>query len=130
MIGPGLASDKSFYIFGVIGYSVFADEATAIFCDEQVIFQAYASKVFVGLELVEIDKLLAVSTCLPVVNERGNEIYARFVRHNKTLLQASAHTQAVGSKLFQVWSNFVVEAHVYLVKACLLYTSPSPRDRG
>ena len=98
----------------LIRYPVFAQEAASVGGDEDVVLDADASEVLVGLELVEVEELGAVSRAPPFVDEGRDEVDAGFVRDDKALLQAASHAQAIGAELFQVWPHLVVEADVGL----------------
>ena len=50
----------------------------------------------------------------PVVNERGDEVNARFVTHYPTFLQSASASQTVGSELLQVRTHFVIKSNVDL----------------
>ena len=69
------------------------DSAT-IFSDEQVIFDTDATEVFVGLQLLVVDKLLELAFSFPHVDEGGDEIDARFIGDHKARFQGLATTQA------------------------------------
>ena len=56
-----VAGHEGLYVGGVVGYAVFADEATAVGGDEQVVLDAYAAEVLVGLNLVEVEELCTVT---------------------------------------------------------------------
>ena len=104
------------HVIGMIWNALLAEETASVLGDENVVFYTYSAKVLICLEQVEVDEFLAVSACLPVVDEGGNEIYSRFVCHYEILLEAASHAQAIRAKLVR-WLHLVVKTYVFLVES-------------
>ena len=100
----------------MVRYALASNESATVLRNEHIVFNSYASKVLVGLKQVKVDELLAVAAGLPVVYKCRNEVDTRLVSHHEALLQTTSHAQTVGTKLFEVRSRLLVEAHVYLVQ--------------
>ena len=57
-----------FDVFCVIWNPVFADEATAVFGYEQIVFDADSAKIFILVEFVEVEEFGAMFLCPPFVD--------------------------------------------------------------
>ena len=97
--------------------ALLAQEAAAIGGDEDVVLDADAAKVLVGLQFVKVEELGAVAAGTPVVDQGWNEVDARLVGHHKALLQTAAHAQGVGAELVQTGPGLLVKADVDLPQA-------------
>lgn len=109
-----LLSDEVFHLVYVVWYTLFTEESATFFCNEDVIFYSDSAKVFIGFQQVIIDEILMQPLLTPVVNERGDEVNARFVTHHPTFLQSASASQTVGSELLQVRTHFVIKSNVDL----------------
>lgn len=84
-----LVQPRQVYPFSALGAHVFhfnhglgnwaSEDAVAVFCDEQIVFDADATEVLVGFQLIIVDELLELAFSLPHVDESGNEVDARFI---------------------------------------------------
>ena len=91
-----------------------SEESATLLRDEDIVLDADATEVLIGLQLVEIQEFLAMPAGLPVVDEGRNEIDTWLVGHHEAFFQLTTHTQTVGTKLFQIRTCLLVEAHVDL----------------
>ena len=91
-----------------------AEEAAAIGSNQDIIFDADAAEILIGLQLVEVKEVLTVSACFPIIDEGRDEIDARLVCYNKALLQSAPHAQTVRTELLQIRTGLLVETYVNL----------------
>ena len=105
---------QSFNLLHMVWDALCAEETATVVGDENVVFDADAAEVLVGFQKVEIEEVLAMPTCAPLIDEGGDEVDAWFVGHDETFLQATTATQAIRAELFQVWAYLIVETHVNL----------------
>ena len=69
--------------------AIFAYEAATIIGDEQIVLNTDTTEVLIGLQLVEVDELLAVAAGFPVIDQCGNEVDTRLVGDDKAFLQTA-----------------------------------------
>ena len=74
-----VVSHKCFEFIRVVGDALRAEETATVLRDQDIILDADAAEVLIGLELVEVQELLAMSAGLPVVDEGWNEVDAGLV---------------------------------------------------
>ena len=114
----------------MIGYAFLAEEAAAVGSDEQIVLDAYAAKVFVCFQQVEVEKFSAVARCAPIVNQRRNEVDAGFVGYNESFFQPSAHAQGVGAKLVENYLTDLTPKEEYERIQMARQYGFEKRDRG
>ena len=110
----GVLRHELFEFAYVIGDALVTQEAAAVLGNQYVVFNADATKVLVGFQLVEAEKILAVTAGLPLVDEGRDEVDARLVGNHETFFQLTTHAQTVSTKLFQVGACLVVETYIDL----------------
>ena len=93
-----------------------SEDAAAFFGDEQVVLDADATKVLVGLQLLVNDELLELAFGFPHVDEGRDEVDAWFVGDHETRFQGLASAQAAEAYLGGTRCDVVV-AHVSLAEA-------------
>ena len=70
----------------MVGDAALAEETAAVLGDEQVVLNADSTEVLVGLQLLVVEELLAMSLGPPLVNEGRNEIDAWLIGNDKAFL--------------------------------------------
>ena len=90
---------KLFQVFWVVWYDVVSYDLVAFGGDEDVVLDADASEVLVGLKEFVVDIVFVERLTSPEVYEMGDEIDAGFYGHDKALLQPPATAQAVETEL-------------------------------
>ena len=93
-----------------------AKDAAAIIGDEQVVFDADATEVLVGFQLVVVDEILVLAFGFPDVDEGRDEVDARLIGDHETWLEGLAATQAAEALVGGTWCDVVV-ADVGLAEA-------------
>ena len=63
-----------------------SEESAAVLGNQYIILDADAAKVLVGLQLLVVDKLLAVSAGFPLVDEGRDKVDAGLVSNDKAFL--------------------------------------------
>ena len=86
------AGSRRFHLLYGNGNPLPQDPAT-FGCQQDVVFETNAAKVTVAIQFVVVDEILEFLLRLPTVNESRNEIDARLVGDDKSLMQPSAHAQ-------------------------------------
>lgn len=104
------------YVFWMIWNALLAEEAAAVACDENVVLDTDSTEILVCLQLLIVDEILVETLGAPFVDEGRDEIDSRFICYYETFFEAAAHTQAVGTELFQVRTNFLIESYIDLVE--------------
>jgi hypothetical protein len=77
---------KTFKFCRMVGYAFGAHEATTVGSDEQIVFDANATKVLVLFQKVEVQELGTVFLITPQVDEVWDEVDARLIGYNETFL--------------------------------------------
>ena len=96
--------------------AVLAKETAAVGGDKHIVLNANAAKVAVCVNLVKVEVLGVDTLLLPIVNEVGYKVDARFVGHHVSGLKAAAKAQGVGAKLAR-GTCLVVKTYIHLSEA-------------
>ena len=75
----------------------------------------------------QADNLLGKDLRVSYVADNGNIVKSWTVRDGKVTSEKDSSGNAVGYYYF--WSNETGYVQIPVMRTCLLYTSPSPRDR-
>ena len=80
------------YIFGV-QRDLLAQQTSAVFCDQIILFVADTTEVFVGFQLVVVEELGEFMLASPEIDQFGDEINTRFDGQDEARFQFAAQAQ-------------------------------------